>query len=213
MNAQTCRVREDMNYVLDNIGTLQKDVKQRVRLSLNDLSTAAQYIINSLVAGLDSFRDQIEHSYNSLEQESIGVFNDLVNKINKQQAEVDKLRQQVVLANAKYLDSRKAFYQQLEYKLENKKKTAASKRTALLGKITQIVNESAAAQEIRIDQYVRNANKRIKVSEDQYYCAQSCYRSRMDAWNRDARITIDSAIGVKEKVANKIRSDWTTAQA
>lgn len=110
MNAQTCRVREDMNHVLDDIGTLQKDVKQRVRLSLNDLSTAAQHMINSLVAGLDSFRDQIEHSYNSLEQESIGVFDDLVNKMNEQQAEVDKLRQQVALANAKYLDSRKAFH-------------------------------------------------------------------------------------------------------
>lgn len=92
MNAQTCRVREDINYVLDNIGILQKDIKQRVRLSLNDLSTVAQHIINSLVAGLDSFRDQIEHSYNSLEQESISVFDDLVNKMNKQQAEVDKLR-------------------------------------------------------------------------------------------------------------------------
>ncbi|SMY30119.1 unnamed protein product [Zymoseptoria tritici ST99CH_1A5] len=213
MNAQTCRVREDMNHVLDDIGTLQKDVKQRVRLSLNDLSTAAQHMINGLVAGLDSFRDQIEHSYNSLEQESIGVFDDLVNKMNEQQAEVDKLRQQVALANAKYLDSRKAFHQQLEYELENEKKTAASERAALLGKITQIVNESAAAQEIRMDQYVGNANKRIKASEDQYHCAQSCYGSGMDAWNRDARITIDSAIGVKEKVANKIRSDWTTAQA
>ena len=211
VNAQTSKAKDDMNDVLEEISTLRNDVKQKVGAGLNDLSAAAQRISAGIASELDGFHGQLQSSYVSLGREFKTMFEELIKRMNEQQAEADNLRQQITQANSSFVEAGQASQAQLQQAVEEERQTAAAERTALLAKVSSLINDSAATQEARMSGYIESASKRIKTSEDEYRVAQQSYGSGMDGWNGNARALIDTSVKSREAIKSKLKTDWSQA--
>jgi kinesin family member 11 len=212
VNSQTSKAKDEMNHVLEEISTLREDVKQKVGSGLNDLSAAAQRISAGIATELDSFHHQLEQSYVSLGKEFKSIFEGLIKKMNEQQAEAEKLRQQISQANSTFTNATHASQQHLRDAIDAERQTAASEREALLAKVSALINESAATQEARLDGYLESASKRLKTSEGEYRVAQQSYDTGMDNWSLTSQSLVESTIISRDNVKTKIRGDWTTAK-
>ncbi|KYG41463.1 hypothetical protein M433DRAFT_158994 [Acidomyces richmondensis BFW] len=212
VNAQTGKAKDEMNHVLEEVKSLRQEVKQKVGSGLHDLSAAAQRISAGIAAELGGFHDQLEQSYISLGKEFKGVFEGLIKKMNEQQSESESLREQIVQANMNFVQAGQASRQELHEALNAERETAASERVALLSRITELINDSAVAHEVRMNGCLEVSNKRIKTAEDEYRIAQQAYGSGMDSWNSNAKSLIDSSIKSRDAIKTKIRGDWTSAK-
>ncbi|RMY56500.1 hypothetical protein D0863_12952 [Hortaea werneckii] len=212
VNSQTGKAKEEMNQVLSEITTLREDVKQKVGAGLSDLSAAAQRISAGIANELDTFHSQLEQSYVSLGKEFKTIFEGLIKRMNEQQTEADRLRQQIAQANSSFVEAGQASQKQLQEAVDVERQTAASERQDLLAKITGLINDSAVAQESRMSGHLEQASKRIKTSEDEYRVAQQVYGNGMDMWTANAQALIDTSVKSREAVKSKIRGDWTSAQ-
>ncbi|KAK5676679.1 Kinesin- motor protein [Elasticomyces elasticus] len=211
VNAQTSAARDEMNHVLEEISTLREDVKQKVGTGLTDLSSAAQRISAGIASELDVFHSQLQDSYVSLGKEFKGIFDGLIRRMNEQQAEAQRLRQQISQANAGFVEAGRTSQQQLAEAVELERTTAASEREALLAKITGLVNDSASQQDARISGHLETANKRLKTSEDQYQVAQQAYGGGMDSWSQNAQGLVDFSVRSRDAVKTKLKGDWSRA--
>ncbi|KAI7195119.1 kinesin-domain-containing protein [Hortaea werneckii] len=212
VNSQTGKAKEEMDQVLSEITTLREDVKQKVGAGLSDLSAAAQRISAGIATELDTFHSQLEQSYVSLGKEFKTIFEGLIKRMNEQQTEADRLRQQIAQANSSFVEAGQASQKQLQEAVDVERQTAASERQDLLTKITGLINDSAVAQESRMSGHLEQASKRIKTSEDEYRVAQQVYGNGMDMWTANAQALIDTSVKSREAVKSKIRGDWTSAQ-
>ncbi|KAF2484122.1 P-loop containing nucleoside triphosphate hydrolase protein [Neohortaea acidophila] len=213
VNSQTSIAKEEMNTVLGEINTLRDDVKQKVGAGLNDLSAAAQRIVAGIAGELDSFHSQLQSSYVSLGREFKATFEDLVKQMSAQQAEVQRLRQQVTQAGGAFVAAGQASQEQLQQAVQAERQTAARERTELLGKIAALIDDSAAVQETRFDECLENASKRIKTSESEYRVAQQTYGDGMDRWSLSAEGLVSSTMKSRDTIKAKLKSDWSTASA
>jgi kinesin family protein 11 len=211
VNAQTSRSRDDMNEVLEEIGTLRNDVKQKVGSGLNDLSAAAQRISAGIATELDAFHGQLQDSYVSLGREFKTLFEDLIRRMNEQQAEAQRLRQEILGANAGFVEATHVSREHLKQAFEREKEAAAKERELLLAQIGTLISDSAALQEARMVGAVETANKRIKTSSDDYAIAQQTYNSGMDTWSGNGQTLIESSVKARETIKAKLKADWTSA--
>ncbi|KAK0315344.1 Kinesin- motor protein [Friedmanniomyces endolithicus] len=211
VNAQTSAARDEMNHVLEEISTLREDVKQKVGAGLTDLSSAAQRISAGIAGELNVFHGQLQDSYVSLGKEFKGIFDGLIKRMNEQQGEAERLRQQIAQANAGFVDAGRDSQQQFAHAIETERQTAASEREALLATITGLVNGSALQQEARMTGVVESANKRTKTAENAYHIAQQTYGSGMDAWNTSAHGLVESSIKSRDAIKTKLKGDWSRA--
>ena len=212
VDAQTSKAKDEMNGVLEEISTLREDVKSKVGAGLNDLSAAAQRISAGIATELSAFHGQLQDSYVSLGREFKTLFEDLIKRMGEQQAEAERLRQQIAQANASFVNAGQLSQTQLQQAVEAEKQTAAAERATLLAKVAALINDSAATQEARVSGYVESANKRLKTSEDEYRTAQQTYGSGMDVWNTNAQALVDSSIKSRDAIKNKLKSDWEYCQ-
>ncbi|KAK1086669.1 Kinesin-related motor protein [Friedmanniomyces endolithicus] len=203
VNAQTSAARDEMNHVLEEISTLREDVKQKVGAGLTDLSSAAQRISAGIAGELDVFHSQLQDSYVSLGKEFKGIFDGLIKRMNEQQGEAERLRQQIAQANASFLDAGRDSQHHFARAIDTERQTAASEREALLATIT--------GHEARMSGVVESANKRTKTAENAYHIAQQTYGSGMDAWNTSAHGLVESSIKSRDAVKTKLKGDWSRA--
>lgn len=211
VKAQTGMAKEEMSAVLDEIRTLREDVKQKVGDGLNDLSVAAQRISAGIATELDAFHGQLQSFYVSLGREFKTIFEDLIKRMNEQQAEADRLRQQIAQANQTFMEAGQTSQAQLEKAVEEERQTASIERAALLAKVSSLINDSAASQESRMNGFLESASKRIKTSEDEYRAAQQTYGKGMDQWNSNAQTLIDTSVKSRETIKSKLKADWGRA--
>nr|POF15446.1 kinesin-like protein bimc [Quercus suber] len=211
VNNQTSKAKDAMNLVLGEISTLREDVKQKVGTGLSDLSVAGQRISAGIASELDTFHGQLQASYVSLGREFKTIFEDMIKRMNEQQAEADRLRAQIAEANETFVSAGQTSHEQLQQAIEAERQTAASERASLLEKITGLVNDSATTQEARLSGYVENASKRIRISQSEYRVAQQTYGNGMDMWSATGQALVDSSIKSREAIKSKLKSDWTMA--
>lgn len=211
VNTQTSKAKDEMNQVLEEISTLREDVKQKVGAGLNDLSAAAQRISAGIATELQSFHGQLQDSYVSLGREFKAIFEDMIKRMNEQQAEAEKLRRQISQANMTFVTAGQASQQLLQQAVDAERQNAAVERQALLTKITGLISDSATTQEARMSGYIESASKRVKISEDEYLVAQQGYDNGMDAWTTSGHTMIESSVKSREAIKTKLKGDWTKA--
>ncbi|KAK5113644.1 hypothetical protein LTR62_003271 [Meristemomyces frigidus] len=211
VNDQTGAARDEMNHVLEEIGTLREDVKHKVGFGLNDLSVAAERISAGIASELDSFHSQLQDSYVSLGKEFKAIFDGLIRRMHEQQAEAERLRQQISAANTDFVQAGQASRQELQQAIEQERVTAASDRAILLARITGLVNDSAVEQDARLDAHLETSSKRIKTSEETYADAQQSYGGGMDSWNSHNQALIGFSTQSRDAVKAKLKGDWTKA--
>lgn len=211
VNAQNAESKEDLNKVLEEIKTLREDVKEKVGSGLNDLSAAAQRISAGISTELDAFHTQLQDSYVSLGREFKTIFEDVIRRMYEQQAEAQRLREQMASAGEAYAEASRVSQSQLQQALDDERQTAAVERSTLLENITNLINESAMAQEARMSSHMEIADKRVKTSEDEYRAAAQIYGDGMDAWNGNSRALIESSVQSRESIKSRLKGDWASA--
>ncbi|KAK3702933.1 Kinesin-related motor protein [Vermiconidia calcicola] len=211
VNAQNSMAKDEMNGVLEEISSLREGVKQKVGAGLNHLTAAALRISAGIATELDAFHGQLQDSYVSLGREFKTMFDSLIKRMNEQQAEAEKLRQQIAQANSSFVEAGQKSHVALQEAVEEEKQTAAAERAALLAKVSALITDTAATQEARLSGHIETASKRIKTSENEYRVAQQAYGSGMDSWNGNAQALIDSSVKSREAIKSKLKADWNRA--
>ncbi|KXS94879.1 hypothetical protein AC578_1500 [Pseudocercospora eumusae] len=211
VNAQNSKAKDDMNEVLQEMGTLREHVKQKVGTGLSDLSTAAQRISAGIASELDAFHGQLQDSFVSLGREFKTLFEDLIRRMNEQQAEAQRLRQEIIEANSSFVEENQSTHDHLKEAVEKEREIASSERLALMAQITYLINNSAAAQETRMSGYLETANKRVKTSADTYRISQQTYGDGMESWATNEQALIDSSVKAREAIKFKLKADWNSA--
>lgn len=211
VNAQTSKAKDDMDDVLEEIRTLREDVKQKVGAGLNDLSAAAQRISAGIAAELDAFHAQLQDSYVSLGKEFKATFDDLNRGMREQQAEAERLRQQIMGANAAFVGAGNASQLQLQQAIDEERRIAASERQTLLSQISSLIDNSAAAQEARMAERMESSSKRLRISQDEYVEMQQVYGTGMDAWTSSSQALIGSCVKSRDSIKARLKTDWATA--
>ena len=213
IKAQTDVARNDIDGIVQGIGTLRDEVRSKAGDGLDALSAATQKIGAGIANELDMFHEQLQNSYVSLGREFKGIFEDLTKQIRDQQQEAARLRQQIADANCVFSEATQASQAGLQQVVEDEKKLAAAERAELSSKIAALLNESAAAQEARMEGHLESSRKRVKISQSEYHIAQQACGSGMDAWECNANALIQSSIESRETVKNKLKSDWASASS
>jgi kinesin family protein 11 len=197
--------------VLEEIKTLREDVKQNVGNGLNDLSAAAQRITAGISTELENFHTQLHASYVSLGRDFKAIFDDVVKQLSEQQAESERLRQQILTANSTFMEAGQESRQTFEEAMEEERRRAATDREKMLSQISSLITSSAEAQDRRITEHIAHASKRVKTSEDDYSVSREAYNESSDALITKSKSLIDSCVRSRENVKAKIKGDWNAA--
>lgn len=211
LNEQTTKARDDMNEVLEEIKTLREDVKQKVGDGLSDLSEAAQRISAGIVNELDAFHTQLHTSYASLGRDFKTTFDDLVKRLNEQQAEANQLRQQIFQADMALLAANKTAQSRLSQVIGEEKLKAAEERKNLLTQITSLVASTAEAQESRMTSKILGVSEGIDSSHSAYNAIRDAYNQSMDVWSEKSKDIITGVIKSRDNVKTKIKADFAAA--
>ncbi|TKA57290.1 hypothetical protein B0A49_11673, partial [Cryomyces minteri] len=211
VNLQTAKAKDDMNDVLEEIKALREDVKERVGTGLNDLSVAAQRISAGIAAELGAFHTQLHSSYSLLGKDFKNTFDDLVRRMNEQQAEADRMRRYMIQADAALLGANRDAQTRISQVVDEEKQKAAVDRERLLLEITSLINGSAETQEKRIADKLHSVERDLSMSQATYGKEQENYIHLTDKWTANSTLLVDSVLKSRDSVKSKIKADWTAA--
>ncbi|KAH7078326.1 P-loop containing nucleoside triphosphate hydrolase protein [Paraphoma chrysanthemicola] len=211
VNEQTAKSRDDMNEVLEEIKTLREDVKQKIGAGLDELSGAAETISASIITELEAFHTQVHSSYASLGRDFKTTFDDLVKDLNDQQAENERLHQQVLEANAALLKANKASQGQITHILDEEKQRSAEERQRLLSQITALVSATADAQEIRLSEKLSGVSDEIGAANTEFEAKQDTYTAGITSWSSRSQDILAGVSKSRDAVKTKIKSDFAVA--
>ncbi|KNG44291.1 kinesin family protein-like protein [Stemphylium lycopersici] len=211
VNGQTAQARDHMNEVLEEIKTLREDVKGKIGAGLDELSVAAETISANIITELDAFHTQVHASYASLGRDFKTTFDDLVKDLNDQQAENERLHQQVVEANTALIEASKASQGQLEKVVEEEKQKSAEDRQQLLSQITALMTANADAQEKRLEERLSAVREEIGAANTAFEARQGAYTEGVNAWSDKSRDILAGVSKSREAVKTKIKSDFAAA--
>jgi kinesin family protein 11 len=228
VNEQTTNARDELNEVLEEIRSLREDVKQKVGDGLNELSAAAEQISANIITELDAFHTQVScvrpcqfaesanisqlhASYASLGREFKNTFDDLVKNMNEQQAENERLKQQILEANIALVESNNVAQGRLAEAVEDERQQSATDREQLLAQITSLITANTEAQEKRLTDRMASIRTDIGAANTAHQTKQSMYSEGMDSWSSKSK---DIATGVsksRDAVKTKIKSDFAVS--
>jgi kinesin family protein 11 len=213
VNGQTAQARDHMNEVLEEIKTLREEVKTKIGAGLDELSAAAETISANIITELDAFHTQVHASYASLGRDFKTTFDDLVKDLNEQQAENERLHQQVVEANTALIEANKASEGQLAKLVDEEKQKSAEDRQELLSQITALMTANASAQEKRLEERLSAVREEIAAANAAYEAKQDVYREGVNAWTEKSRDILAGVSKSRETVKTKIKSDFAVSAA
>ncbi|KAF1975393.1 kinesin-domain-containing protein [Bimuria novae-zelandiae CBS 107.79] len=211
VNDQTAKARDDMNEVLAEIGTLREDVKEKVGAGLNELSAAAEKISASIITELDKFQTELHASYASLGKEFKNAFVDLTKSLNEQQAENERLHQQVLTANASLVQANKSSQGRLIQIVDEEKQKAAEERQQLLTQLTSLINANAEAQDKRLNEKVLGVCEDMGAANVSFETQQAAYTEGMGDWTDKSKNILAGISKSQDVVKTKIKGDFATA--
>ncbi|EMD89991.1 hypothetical protein COCHEDRAFT_1106217 [Bipolaris maydis C5] len=211
VNGQTAQARDHMNEVLEEIKTLREEVKTKIGAGLDELSAAAETISANIITELDAFHTQVHSSYASLGRDFKTTFDDLVKDLNDQQAENERLHQQVVEANTALIEAHKASEGQLAKLVDEEKQKSAEDRQELLAQITALMTANADAQEKRLEERLSAVRGEIAAANTAFEAKQSAYSEGVNAWSDKSRDILAGVSKSRETVKTKIKSDFAVS--
>ncbi|KAH8728916.1 P-loop containing nucleoside triphosphate hydrolase protein [Phaeosphaeriaceae sp. PMI808] len=211
VNEQTAKSRDDMNEVLEEIKTLREDVKLKIGAGLDELSAAAETISASIITELEAFHTQVHSSYASLGRDFKTTFDDLVKDLNEQQAENERLRQEVVDANTAMIKANKASQDQIAHIIDEEKQRSAEERQRLLSQITALVGATSDAQEMRLSEKLSGVREEIGVANTAFEAKQETYTTSIDTWSSRSQDILAGVSKSRDAVKTKIKSDFAAA--
>ncbi|KAI8937543.1 hypothetical protein NX059_005261 [Plenodomus lindquistii] len=211
VNEQTLQSRDHMNEVLEEIKTLREDVKEKIGAGLDELSAAAETISASIITELEAFHMQVHASYASLGRDFKTTFDDLVKDLNEQQADNERLHQEVLEADTTMIEASKASQAALEQVVAEEKQKSAEDRQQLLTQITALITANADAQEKRLDEKLASVSAAISAANVTFESKQDAYTEGVSAWSNRSRDILAGVSKSRDAVKTKIKSDFAAA--
>ncbi|KAF2747509.1 kinesin family protein-like protein [Sporormia fimetaria CBS 119925] len=211
VKGQTVKARDDLNEVLEEIKMLREDVKQKVGAGLNELSAAAENISANILAELETFSTQLHVSYASLGREFKNTFEDVIKAMSEQQAENERLHEQIVEANTALVASNRAAKGRLMEVVDEEREKAAAERQQLLTTLTSLITANAEAQEKRLREQVASVGDDIDTATAAHNTQQSIYNEGMGAWTAKSKDIVSGVCKSRDGVKSKIKADFAAA--
>ncbi|KAF2752724.1 kinesin family protein-like protein [Pseudovirgaria hyperparasitica] len=211
VNEQTAKSKDELNGVLQEIKLLREDVKQKVGAGLNDLSAAAQRISAGISEELKEFQAQLHISYSSMGKEFKNSYQDLIERLDDQQAISDQLQQQIVKADQTLVESSKSAQQQLSVVVEEERIKAVEERQLLMSQIASLVNTSAEAQEARISNKLSVVQESMRSANGRYGTEHDAWNSGMDMWKDKSKEIVFDIIKSRDNIKAKVVADYAAA--
>lgn len=211
VNIQTAKAKDDMNTVLGEIKTLREDVKDKVGAGMQQLSEAAQRISAGIASELEAFHTQLHGSYSSLGREFKSIFEDITRQVAEQKSEVERLQSDLLAANTALVESHATANKALVDAVVVEKETAATERTQLLSQITHLINQSAEAQDARLQSHLNTFTASTTAATTTHISAQSIQSDSMTAWSDRSNSLLATLGNSRDTIKSRIKADWSAA--
>lgn len=150
-------------------------------------------------------------SYASLGKDFKSTFDDLVKDLNEQQADNERLHQQILEANSALMDANNSTRGQLADVVAEEKQKSIEERQQLVLQLTSLINANAEAQEQRLTDRMSDINQGIGAATLAYETKQGAYSNGMDAWSTKSKDILTGISRSREGVKTKIKGDFAAA--
>lgn len=209
VEGQSCKARDDMNTVLEEIKELRESVKEKVGEGLQGLSQAANKISAEVITELEQFHTQLHSSYSGLGKDIKNMFEDLTKQLSAQRDEADALRFALQAANRANIEAQLAAASQLQIVRDEEKRVSAEEKERLKEHIFQLIDSSSLRQEERLSTRLINAQTSLVDAAEHFERADKNYVEGMDKWADDDTNLMTNVVRCREDIKTKMKGDWT----
>lgn len=132
----------------------------------------------------------------------------MVQQINEQKSENDRLRNQIITANSQLRDASVIFEKSLENILVTEKARAAQERTEMFAQISSILNANAEAQNMRLETKLTTIGDELAKSRSSHEEQEKFYADGMDTLQVKAEEIVNSVIHKRESTDAALQADY-----
>jgi kinesin family protein 11 len=131
--------------------------------------------------------------------------------LNEQQAENERLHQQVLEANAAVIEANKASQGRLNQVIDEEKQQLAEERRQLLAQITSLITTNAEAQDMRLTERVSDVCEEMNVANAAFETKQDTYSEGMHSWVDKSKDILVNVSKSRDGVKSKIKLDFAVS--
>ncbi|EFW98497.1 kinesin family protein [Grosmannia clavigera kw1407] len=201
----------DVDAILAELRVVRAHMQQRVGESLESIAAAAERIAEDVLSELGAFHDRLHASYDTLGQDCQSLLDDVLRQLRDQRSESDALRRTVEAASRAAAQSSAVVAAQIAEAVEEERRVAAADRQQLLAQIGSLVSAQASVQEARFAARAEAIREQVAQSGQSLEEGVATYSKGMDVWNAAADELVQDMSTSGERVKNKLKDDWTTA--
>ena len=139
------------------------------------------------------------------------TFDDVLQDLDDQQAEADRLRQQLSFASSTLLKANEEHSAHLRRMANDEKTRAASERADLLKQVSDLFQTHGEKQDKRLDAAVSEMQAYVAAANQSFEKERSSYDSGVDLWSSKGHQIRNSLLSSRESIKQRIRGDWNTA--
>ena len=229
VNDQPAKERDELNQVLEEVKLLRDDVKERVGCGLDSLSDTAGRMSAGVVSQIEEFdrqvnyqtrlerrnsnesKSQLKSNYAALGHQLKSSFTGLVQQLNEQKLENDRLRSQVIAANSQIRNATAFTKKALEDNIVAERANAAQERADMLVQITAIVNANAEAQQKRSENSLTAMGDDLEKARKAHEEEEISYSESMDMLQARTGKTIVGVMQEAEILNSAVQSDYAVS--
>lgn len=148
-------------------------------------------------------------SYSSLGRDFKTSFDDLLRHLATQEAEAERLRQELAEAGSALRKANEDASARLDAVLAEEKQRNLEDRTEIISQMTSLINSFGENQARRMDVKIGVIQNEILEINDNFKKQQDDHNRVMEAWMYRGKTLVDDVLKARENVKTKIKRDWT----
>lgn len=145
--------------------------------------------------------------YNSLNTDFSTIFETLVEHVESQAKDADRLRKELQCANQETMKTEERAAANLTAVLEEERREADEERTALMSQIGCLMKDMGDKQTARLERKVQTVQDDMGVSRSSIKEADKSYGEAMDKWSQEQDSFVGKVRESEKRLTSKIGSD------
>lgn len=139
------------------------------------------------------------------------VFEKMEEQSRAQKAEIEDLRNQLLIANRQVIQESQSTSAELEKVLEEEQRAAEADRANLLSQIKLLIEESGEKRSSRLRSGVDKIKSGVTQSTETLQNATDAYQNGMEQWiEKDSQIMTDVSTS-RDEIKNRMQEDWAVS--
>lgn len=152
---------------------------------------------------------QLHASYQALGREFKNTFVDLTKSLHEQQAENERLHQQVLQANTALVQANKSSQGRLLKVIDEEKQKSVEERQQLIAQVASLINATGDANDKRLNERMNDVCEEIGDANASFETEQSVYSEGMDNWVEKSKGILAGISRSQDAVKTKIKGDFS----